>query len=259
MRGVTTVTAETITMSGRIGGSRNIPSESPVAIEVNGIGYAVMMASPTDLEDFGTGFALSEGFVDEPDEIRDITLLETETGWVLRIGVSQDRMPDIAKRVRLRVSDSSCGLCGLENLEQVARPLPRVTARIDLADAALFRAVSTLSEHQPLNVQTGGVHAAAFCQPDGTVLIVREDVGRHNALDKLIGALARAGTSAATGFFLLSSRCSYELVEKTVIAGCPALITISVATSLAVQRAREAGLKLVALARSDSMLDFSEP
>lgn len=258
MTGSQSVSTQIITPNTRKDGTRTLPVEMPVAIEFNGIGYAVMMASPTDLEDFGLGFALSEGLIGSPSDVEEITPFETDKGWLLKIQIPKSALATVTDRVRVRVSEGSCGLCGLENLEQVARPLPPITANLDVKDTALFRALEDLRNHQPLNADTGGVHAAAFCTPDGKVQLAREDVGRHNALDKLIGALARAGISPASGFFLLSSRCSYELVEKTVIAGCPLLVTISTATSLAVSRAQAAGLTLIALARPDAMLGLTK-
>jgi FdhD protein len=146
----------------------------------------------------------------------------------------------------------------MDNIEQVLRPLPQITSRITTSRTAIARALSALREWQPLGRATGAVHAAAFCDPSGRILCVREDVGRHNALDKLVGALARMGMNPATGFFLLSARCSYELVEKTVRAGCPMLVTISAPTSLAVERSKAAGLTLVTLARADSALVVSD-
>jgi FdhD protein len=235
---------------------RAIPVEAAIAMEFNGIGYAVMMATPADLEDFGTGFALSERIVLNANEIEEIGSVETGKGWLLKIRIASARVEPMIDRVRVRVSESSCGLCGLENLDMVNRPLPRISARIEVAAEAVFRALDDLDSHQPLNAATGGAHVAAFCMPDGTVREAREDVGRHCALDKLIGALARAGIDPATGFFLLSSRCSYELVEKTVLAGCSVLVTISTATSLAVERADSAGLRLIALARPDAALEM---
>lgn len=237
--------------------TRTIPVEAPVAIEYNGIGYAVMMATPTDLDDFAIGFSLSERIIGSALDVRGVEAHETELGWLLKIDIAQTCVAPMIERVRVRVSESSCGLCGLENLEQVARPLPMLKESAAIPDDAIFNAVAALHEHQPLNTVTGGVHAAAYCDPDGRIRHVREDVGRHCALDKLIGALARADVVPATGFFLLSSRCSYELVEKTVVAGCPALVTISTATSLAVERAKAAGLQLVALARADSALSLA--
>lgn len=234
--------------------TRMVPIEAPVSIEVSGIGYAVMMATPTDLEDFGLGFAMSEGLVDGPDQVRGIDVHAIEGGWALRIWLPPERSARALERARKRVSESSCGLCGMENIEEVLRPLPQVTGQIAVGREALAAALAALGEHQPLARETGAVHAAAFCSPAGEIRIAREDVGRHNALDKLIGALARAAIDPASGFILLSARCSYELVEKTVLAGCPMLVTISAPTSLAAERAAAAGLTLVTLARPDSAL-----
>ncbi|WP_448662931.1 formate dehydrogenase accessory sulfurtransferase FdhD [Sphingomonas sp. CJ20] len=239
-------------------GVRRVPAEVPIAIECNGIGYAVMMASPAALEDFATGFMLTEGLA-APGEIVDIDVHALQGGMIVRVTLPQDRLEPVLARARRRVSESSCGLCGIESIEQVLRPLPPVTTRIATSRAAIHTALAALDAHQPLAAATGAVHAAAFCTPDGAIVCVREDVGRHNALDKLIGALARQGLSAGDGFFLLTSRCSYELVEKTVRADCPLLVTISAPTSLAVDRARDAGLALVALARRDSMLVLNDP
>lgn len=236
---------------------RSVPVEAPIAIEVGGIGYAVMMATPADLEDYVTGFALSEGLVDHADEIGDIRTHAVEGGWVMRLNLPPQGMKTAMARARTRVTESSCGLCGIDNIEQMLRPLPPVTARISTDRHAIARALAALPAYQPLSQATGAVHAAAFCRPDGSIVMAREDVGRHNALDKLIGALARASIDPATGFFLLSARCSYELVEKTVRAGCPMLVTISAPTTLAAERAAKAGLTLVALARPDAALVLS--
>lgn len=233
---------------------RQVPIEAPVSVEVSGIGYAVMMATPTDLEDYATGFALAEGLVETAAQIRSIDVHPVEGGFALRIWLPPERTEKALERARKRVSESSCGLCGIENIEQVLRPLPPATARIATDRTAIAKALAALDDHQPLGRATGAAHAAAFCAPDGAILCVREDVGRHNALDKLIGALARGGVDAGGGFILLSARCSYELVEKTVRAGCPMLVTISAPTSLAAERAAAAGLTLVTLARSDSAL-----
>ncbi|MDZ3833314.1 MAG: formate dehydrogenase accessory sulfurtransferase FdhD [Sphingopyxis sp.] len=233
---------------------RRLAVEAPISVEVSSIGYAVMMATPADLEDYALGFALSEGLVDGPTEVRRVDVQPLEGGWALRIWLPADRTAMAMDRIRTRVGESSCGLCGIENIEQVLRPLPPIAARIATDRAALARALGALRDHQPLGQATGAVHAAAFCAPDGGILCVREDVGRHNALDKLIGALVRGGIDPAGGFILLSARCSYELVEKTVRAGCPMLVTISAPTSLAAERASAAGLTLVSLARDDSAL-----
>lgn len=239
-------------------GVRRVPAEVPIAVECNGIGYAVMMATPDALEDFATGFLLTEGLA-TPEQVLDIDVHAIPGGMIVRATLPPDRLEPVLARARRRVSESSCGLCGIESIEEVLRPLPPVTTRIATSRAAIHKALAALDAHQPLAAATGAVHAAAFCTPDGAILCVREDVGRHNALDKLIGALARQGLSPGNGFFLLTSRCSYELVEKTVRADCPLLVTISAPTSLAVDRARDAGLVLVALARRDSMLVLNDP
>ncbi|MDO9361477.1 MAG: formate dehydrogenase accessory sulfurtransferase FdhD [Sphingopyxis sp.] len=238
---------------------RSVPIEAPVSIEVGGIGYAVMMATPADLEDYALGFALGEGLVETPGQVRRIDAHPVEGGWALRIWLPPERNEIALERARKRVSESSCGLCGIENIEQILRPLPPLAARIATDRTAIAAALAALRDHQPLGRATGAVHAAAFCSPAGEILHAREDVGRHNALDKLIGALARAGIDPASGFILLSARCSYELVEKTVRAGCPMLVTISAPTSLAAERAAQAGLTLVTLARADSALVVSDP
>lgn len=234
--------------------SRIVPIEAPVSIEVSGIGYAVMMATPSQLRDFALGFMLAEGLACRREDVDDIRIHRTDGGWIVRITLVHERASLALERARRRVSESSCGLCGIENLEQVLRPLPRITARIRVTRSAIAKTLSMMEEHQPLNRATGAVHAAAFCAPDGRIRLVREDVGRHNALDKLIGALAIRRIDPTKGFILLSARCSYELVEKTVRAGCPMLVTVSAPTSLAVERARKADLTLVALARPDSAL-----
>lgn len=234
--------------------SRAVAVETPVAVEVNGLGYAVMMATPADLADFAYGFVLAERLADTLVDIIDVDVHEAGQGVILRITLTPERQARVLERVRHRVSESSCGLCGIENLEQALRPLPRVRNRTMAGPPAMFRALGELRAHQPLNNATGAVHAAALCSAEGAVLLAREDVGRHNAFDKLIGAMARQGLGWDGGFALLSARCSYELVEKAALADCPMLVTISMATSLAVERAREAGLKLAVLARPDAIL-----
>ncbi|MEG3087634.1 formate dehydrogenase accessory sulfurtransferase FdhD [Sphingomonas sp. PB4P5] len=233
---------------------REIAVERPIAIEFNGIGYAVMMATPADLRDFVTGFALSERLAESATSILDVDVHAAATGEVVRVTLAAACSDRLLERVRHRVSESSCGLCGIENLQQALRPLPRISSVSAADDAAVFRALAGLRAHQPLNRATGAVHAAALCSAQGEVLIVREDVGRHNAFDKLIGAMARDGRGWDGGFALLSSRCSYELVEKAALADCPLLVTISAATDLAIARAREAGVRLIMLARADAML-----
>lgn len=234
--------------------TRAVAIELPIALEFNGIGYAVMMASPSDLEDFATGFALSERLIGNVASVLGVDVHSRSDGDIVRVALSTECAPGLLERVRHRVSESSCGLCGIENLEQALRPLPWIDATSAADSAALFRALGDLRALQPLNRDTGAVHAAALCSAEGGVLLVREDVGRHNAFDKLIGAMARERRGWDGGFALLSSRCSYELVEKAALANCPLLVTISAATDLALARAHSCGLRLVMLARSDAML-----
>ena len=233
--------------------------EAPVALEFNGLSYAVMMATPADLEDFALGFALTEGLARAPSDLTDIAVTEVENGWIVRAALTGLGIEQLTDRVRARVAESSCGLCGIENLEAVAKPLPKVPAHTALDPQAIFIALAALRDHQPLTRRTGAAHAAAFCSPDGAIRTVREDVGRHNALDKLIGALAAASENPAAGFVLSTARCSYEIVEKAVRAGATRLVTVSLPTSMAAERAEEeAGLSLWSLARDDSVLRVTD-
>lgn len=228
--------------------------EAPVALEYGGLSYAVMMATPTDLEDFAAGFALTEGLAAGPHDLADIAVAETPKGWIVRttvIGLDPDKL---GERVRRRVAESSCGLCGIDNLEALARPLPPVAAHAALNAAAIFRALAALPDLQVLGRATGAAHAAALADRAGGIVLLREDVGRHNAIDKLVGAAARSGLALADGFVLSTARCSYEIVEKAVLSGATTLVTVSLPTSLAVERAQAAGLSLWALARGDSVL-----
>ncbi len=238
---------------------RAIATETPVAIEFNGIGYAVLMATPADLPDLATGFALSERLIDAIGDVEDIDIVEIGKGIVLRVAIAPRVAQRIADRVRHRVSESACGMCGIENLDQALRPLPAAATGWARDDAAIFRAYEEIEASQPLNRRTGAMHAAAACSVAGTPWLVREDVGRHNAFDKLIGAMLRTGRGWDGGFALLTSRCSYELVEKAVLAGCPMLATISAPTSLAIDRAAAAGLPLHVLVRADALLAAGPP
>ncbi|WP_447725822.1 formate dehydrogenase accessory sulfurtransferase FdhD [Sphingomonas koreensis] len=219
-------------------GTRAIPVEAPVAIEINGVAYAVMMATPLDVEDFVTGFVLGEGFA-EAGEVGLVALHAVANGdWgeglVARVNLPAERLGPIMERARRRLGDSSCGICGIESIEAALRPLPVLARYAAIAPAAIRKGLDGLAVRQTLGRATSATHAAAFCDADGGVVTVREDVGRHNALDKLVGALARQGVDPAAGFIVMTSRCSYELVEKTVRARCPLLVTISAPTDLAV-------------------------
>lgn len=235
---------------------RLLIEEAPVAIEINGVGYAVMMATPADLHDYALGFCLSEQLIASPAEFASADAAPVDAGgWMLRVQLAASGAGPLLERARLRLSEGSCGLCGIESLEQVMRPLPSVTARLEVEPAAMFRAVDALGELQVLGHATRAAHAAALCSPDGTIRLVREDVGRHNALDKLLGAAAQAGLAMTDHFIVLTARCSFELVQKAVIAQVPLLVTISAASTLAVDQARAHGLRLVSLARQDSLLE----
>lgn len=231
--------------------------EVPVALEFNGLAYAVMMATPADLEDFVRGFALTEGLAGSAGGVAQIAISETDKGYIARAQLSGVGIEQLSERVRIRVAESSCGLCGIENLEALATPLPRVAQHEQPAMGAIFRAVAAIRDYQKVNARTGAAHGAAFASLEGGIVMLREDVGRHNAIDKLVGALAQNGIDPAAGFFLSTARCSYEIVEKVVRAGGVNLVTVSLPTSLAVERAQAAGLSLYCLARDDSFLDLT--
>lgn len=237
-----------------------IPVEAPIAIEINGVAYAVMMATPCDLEDFVTGFLLAEGLA-SADEIGVIALhaVESGDGAVARVNLPAHRLEPIMDRVRRRLGDSACGLCGIESVEEALRPLPPLSPGAIADPEAIRRGLHAMRAGQILGRQTSATHAAAFCTGKGELIMLREDVGRHNALDKVIGALARTGVDPRHGFLIVTSRCSYELVEKAVRAQCPLLVAISAPTSLAVKRAAAAGLTLAVVARDDNMLWVTGP
>lgn len=227
--------------------------EVPVALEFNGLSYAVMMATPRDLEDFATGFALNEGLAASPADVTGVGVAEVELGWIVRATLTGLGIDKLTARIRSRVAESSCGLCGIENLAEVARALPPVAPHAAIEPVGIFAALADLRNRQPLGRETGAAHAAAFVSPNGEIGLVREDVGRHNALDKLVGAMARAGSPLSPGFVLSTARCSFEIVEKTVRAGATTLVTVSLPTSMAVARAVSAGLSLWVLARDDEV------
>ena len=237
--------------------SRTWVPEVPVALEFNGLAYAVMMATPADLADFALGFALTEGLAATPADCTDIAVAEVEKGWIVRAALTGLGIDKLTDRVRARVAESSCGLCGIENLEAVARPLPPVAPHDPIAPEAIFSALGQLRDHQPLTRATGAAHAAAWADSGGRIVMAREDVGRHNAMDKLVGAMAARSLPMAGGFILSTARCSYEIVEKAVRAGATTLVTVSLPTSMAVDRAKAAGLSLWCLARDDSVLRVS--
>jgi FdhD protein len=238
---------------------RDIAGEVPFSLAFNGLAHAVMMVTPTELEDFVYGFALTQEIVERAEEIESVEILKLPVGYLAQVVIPQDRFQAVTERRRNLVGQTGCGICGLVELDQAVHALAPIDKAPRISRPAIFRALAASRDLQALNKATGAMHAAFFVSAEGEPLMVREDVGRHNALDKLIGRMALDRTDAAEGFLLLTSRCSYELVEKAVIARVPALVTISAPTSLAVARAEAANLTLISLARPDSALVFNDP
>lgn len=233
-----------------------LAQELPVALVFNGISHAVMLASPADLEDFALGFALSEGLMAHPDELYGVEVQTVAEGVELQLEVAAACEMRLKARRRAFAGRTGCGLCGTESLAQVQRELPRVPA-LCVAPAALARAQGGLREHQAMQQLTGATHAAAWCLNDGTVRVVREDVGRHNALDKLIGALARAPMPVAEGFVCITSRASFEMVQKAAMLGVGVLAAVSAPTTLAVSTAQTCNLALVGFVRDDNFVAYT--
>ncbi len=237
--------------------SAEVAVEAAINIVYGNLPYAVMMATPSDLEDFVAGFSLTEGIVQSVDEIRGIAVAPQADGIVVTVELAPGRFREHLARRRNLSGRTSCGLCGVEALADLPSAEARGKAAMPITAEAIRSALGALERHQPLHRLTRSVHAAAWCARDGTILAAREDVGRHNALDKLIGARLRAGHDAGAGFVLVTSRASFELVEKTAIFGAGALVAISAPTSLAIERAKALGLTLVCVARDDSAIVFA--
>ena len=233
--------------------------EAPVAFVYNGMAHAVMMATPSDLEDFALGFSLSEGIVTSADELRAIEVVPLDQGVLLRLEVDAECALALESRRRSIAGRSSCGLCGAENIEQVMRPLRPVESALTIPHTRLHAAFEVLANQQALNALTGAAHAAGWAMADGALGPVREDVGRHNALDKLIGAVVRAGLSLQQGFALITSRASFEMVQKAATVGIPVLAAISAPTALAIRVAQEAGVTLAAFARDGTHNVYTHP
>jgi FdhD protein len=236
-----------------------IAHETPVALVYNGIAHVVMMATPLDLEDFALGFSLTEGILAKPTELYAVECTEQADGIELAMTISAERFAGVKERRRNLTGRTGCGLCGAESLQQALRPLQPLTGTAVFTHEAVQRAVLALQQHQPLQEHTGAVHAAAWCSAQGDILLVREDVGRHNALDKLIGAIARQSQPHAQDFLLISSRASYEMVAKAASAGFQLLAAISAPTTLAIQLAEQAGLTLVGFARPGRHSIYTHP
>ena len=244
---------------GAADGTRIIPEETAIAFTYEGGSYAVMMATPQNLEDFAVGFTVTEGLAASPADIRQLDIVEHAAGIELRMWLSEPHAAALNERRRHLAGPTGCGLCGIESLDEAVRTPSRVRQGDTFTPAEIMRALEALAPRQELNRQTRAVHAAAFWQPGSGLLAVREDVGRHNALDKLVGALTRDHVPGYSGMVLLTSRVSVEMVQKTAAVGAPLLVAVSAPTALALRTAETAGITLVAVARGDGFEVFTHP
>jgi FdhD protein len=236
--------------------TRSIAVEAPVQIVIGAAPFAVMMTTPLDLEDFAFGFALTEQIAESVSDVRGLEVERVEEGWKLKIALSGERLKAHLARGRAMSGRTGCGLCGIEDFSQMPSARPPLNPQAPIAPAAIRAALEELETRQPLNQATRAVHAAAWAARDGTIVLVREDVGRHNALDKAIGALARMSVAPDSGFFVITSRCSFEMVAKAAIFGAGTLVAVSAPTSLALERAQAFGVRVIAVARRDQALCF---
>ena len=240
-------------------GSRSIPEETAVAVTYNGGTYAVMMATPQDLEEFALGFSLSEGVITSCADIDSLDIVQLDDGVELRMWLSRPRADRLEERRRRMAGPTGCGLCGIESIAEAMRPAATIGHGRQFSPAQIMAAMESLPSRQRLNLETRAVHAAAFWNVTSGIVALREDVGRHNALDKLSGALARASIVASEGIVLLTSRVSVEMVQKTAAIGAPAMVSVSAPTALAVRMADAAGITLAAIARADGFEVFTHP
>jgi FdhD protein len=236
-----------------------VAEEIPVGLVYHGVPHVVMLATPADLEDFAVGFTLSEGLVARPEEIRSVEVIHGEEAADVRITVAWDRFSALLQRRRNLTGRTGCGLCGAEKAEDAIREVPRVGPGPTVSTGGLHEAIEQLGSLQPINARTGSVHAAAWVVPGQGIQLVREDVGRHNALDKAIGALVRAGTDFGSGYMLITSRASFEMVQKSATVGISFLTALSAPTAFAVRMADKTGLTLVAFARRDRHVVYANP
>jgi FdhD protein len=238
-----------------------IAEETPIAFRYDGFSHAVMMATPADLQDFAVGFSRSEGIIETNTDLRDISIRQGDEGTAIDISLTGTSLHRYlaGRRVRQLRGPTSCGLCGVEDLRDVRRPASRVGLAKPLDAVSVQSALNALRQWQPLSRHTRGAHASAWVTPDGKPRMVREDVGRHNSLDKLIGAMLRSGLRSDDGFCLITSRCSFEMVQKAVAAGFPMLVSAGAPTALAIRLAVAAGLTLYSLSRDGEPLQFTSP
>jgi formate dehydrogenase accessory protein FdhD len=236
-----------------------IAEEMPVALVYHEVPHVVMLATPADLEDYAYGFTLSEGLVARVDEIRGVEVVQGAASADVKISVAWERFTQLLQRRRNLAGRTGCGLCGAETAEDAIRECAPVPAGVTLTAAELHAAITGLSGRQPINSRTGSVHAAAWVIPGEGIQVVREDVGRHNALDKTLGALARARADFGAGYMLITSRASYEMVQKCATVGVSLLVALSAPTAFAVRLAQRLGLTLVAFARADQHVVYTHP
>jgi FdhD protein len=236
-----------------------VAEEMPIALVYHDVPHVVMLATPADLEDFAVGFTLSEGLVANREEIRGVTVTYGDGAADLHISVAWERFTALLQRRRNLAGRTGCGLCGAETASDAIREVPSVPAGVSVSATQLHQAIEELKARQPINARTGSVHAAAWVLPGAGIQVVREDVGRHNALDKTLGALARSGADFAAGYMLITSRASYEMVQKCATVGIPMLVALSAPTAFAVRLAQRAGLTLVAFARTDRHVVYAHP
>jgi formate dehydrogenase accessory protein FdhD len=239
--------------------AEEIAAEVPVALVYNDISHAVMLTTPLDLEAFAVGFTLSEGIVAGTSEIHDVDAVAVHGGVEVRLTIATPRFIALKERRRNLAGRTGCGLCGTESLEQVIRDLPTLGNGPHISPEAVHRAYSQLPAMQPLFKRTGAVHAAGWARPDGTLVLAREDVGRHNALDKLIGSLARESIPFDDGFAVITSRASSEMVQKAATVGIRLLAAISAPTELAIRLADESNLTLLGFARNGRHVVYAHP
>jgi FdhD protein len=237
---------------------RTLPDEAAIAISCNGSTQAVMMGSPADLEDFARGFLLTEGLAD-PSEIVSIEPVAVRGGVDLRVWLTDAAAARLSARRRMMAGPVGCGMCGLDSLDEALRPPPMVASGLRLTGAQVLAAVAALPAHQPLHDATHAAHAAAFWTPGAGIIAAREDVGRHNALDKLAGALVRTGVPGASGAVVMTSRVSLDLVQKCARIGAPVLIAVSAPTLAALDAAQAAGITVAACARGGRVEVFTHP
>jgi len=257
---VVRVSSLKVTATGGAPSARALPEETPVALVYDGTTHAVMMATPQDLEDFAYGFSLAEGQVDGPEDIESLDVVEQPNGVELRMWLARGAAHRFATRRRAMLGPTGCGICGVESLEQALpqlEPVPQGTRTFSATE--IQAAVASLAPAQVLNAEARALHAAGFWTLERGLVAVREDVGRHNALDKLAGALARANTNAASGIVVLTSRISVEMVQKAAHMRAPVVVAVSAPTALALRTADAAGITLVGIARDDGFEVFTQP